>query len=257
MGTDQRHPQGAAAPPRGPGSQQPAPAAPSRARRLVRAVLAALSTAAVVMVFALLVREQWPPLVRFDERLVTAATAYTASTPGLLPVLRVWQWAFAASRLFVPVAAVCLLFWWRTGRRTRAWWALGTILVAWVVANVAKELVQRARPVLDAPVANAAGYSFPSGHAANTASMTTALVVLVWPELRTRRARTLAVLAAVGLTGLTAADRVLLGVHYPSDVLAGALLGSGVVIASYLGYRGWSHRREGSPPPRPTRPPRR
>ncbi|MGN8244914.1 phosphatase PAP2 family protein [Cellulomonas soli] len=232
----------------------------SRARRLVRAVLAALGTAAVVLLLALLVREQWPPLVRFDERVVTAATQLTASTPGLAPVLLGWQWAFAASRLFVPVAALCLLFWWRTGRRTRTWWALSTILAAWVVANVAKELVQRARPVLDEPVANAPGYSFPSGHATNTAAMTTALVVLAWPVLRTGSARVAAVLTAVGLTVLTAADRVLLGVHYPSDVIAGTLLGTGFVIASYLGYRGWSHRpeatRTATPPPALTEVPR-
>ena len=39
---------------------------------------------------------------------------------------------------------------------------------------------------------------------------------------------------------LTALDRVFLGVHFPSDVTAGVLMGSGLALASYAGYRGWN-----------------
>jgi membrane-associated phospholipid phosphatase len=39
---------------------------------------------------------------------------------------------------------------------------------------------------------------------------------------------------------LTALDRVFLGVHFPSDVTAGVLVGSGLALASYAGYRGWN-----------------
>jgi undecaprenyl-diphosphatase len=40
---------------------------------------------------------------------------------------------------------------------------------------------------------------------------------------------------------LTALDRVFLGVHHPSDVVAGVLVGGAVVGASYVGFRGWGH----------------
>ena len=39
---------------------------------------------------------------------------------------------------------------------------------------------------------------------------------------------------------VTALDRVFLGVHFPSDVTAGVLMGSGLALASYAGYRGWN-----------------
>lgn len=228
----------------GPQNAGAARATAGRARRLVRAVLTGVGTGVAVVVLALLVREQWPPLVQLDERAVTAGTALAAAHPELLRTLVVWQWVFLAVHLVVPVAALCLVYWWRTGNATRTWWALSTILTAWGLSNLLKELVRRARPVLDQPVESAGGFSFPSGHAANTAAITTTLVVLVWPSLSSRALRVAAVAGAVVLTVATAVDRVMLGVHYPSDVVAGILFGVGFVLASYLTYRHWS-----TPPP--------
>ncbi|GHH64227.1 phosphatase PAP2 family protein [Promicromonospora soli] len=211
-------------------------------------MLAGVATGVAVVVIALLVREQWPPLVLLDERAVTAGTALAAEHPGLLRTLVVWQWIFLAAHVVLPVAAFCFIYWWRTRNATRTWWALSTILAAWGLSNLLKELVGRARPVLDQPVESAGGFSFPSGHAANTAAMTTALVVLVWPSLRSRALRVAAVAGAAVLTVATAVDRVMLGVHYPSDVVAGILFGVGFVLASYLTYRHWS-----TPPREPDR----
>jgi undecaprenyl-diphosphatase len=207
---------------------------------LSRAVLAGAGTAAALLVLGVLTRDKWDPLVRFDEQAVVAATSFAAARPALVDGLLAWQWAFEGVHLFVPVAGLCLVFWWRTRMTTRTLWALVTILTAWGFANLAKEITRRARPVLADPIAHAPGYSFPSGHAANTAAMTTALVVLVWPVLRSRALRVAAVVGAATLMVLTSLDRVMLGAHYPSDVVAGAILGVGLVLASYLGYRGWS-----------------
>lgn len=230
-------------PARDPRTVGAARATTRRARRLAGALLVGVGTGVAVVTIALLVREQWPPLVELDERAVSWGTSLAAQDPALLRALLAWQGVFLARHIVLPVAVLCLVYWRRTGNSSRTWWALSTVLAAWGLSNLLKELVRRARPVLDQPVESASGFSFPSGHAANTAAMTTALVVLVWPSLRSRAARVAVVTGAVAITVLAAADRVMLGVHYPSDVMAGMLFGGGFVLTSYLAYQNWTTPR--------------
>src|SRR6218665_3456947 len=120
--------------------------AAARARRLSRAVLAGAGTAAALLVLGVLTRDQWDPLVGFDERVVDGAADFAAARPALVDALFAWQWAFEGVHLFVPVAGLCLVFWWRTRMTTRTLWALVTILTAWGFANLAKEVARRGRP---------------------------------------------------------------------------------------------------------------
>lgn len=215
------------------------PVSARRLRRLAGALLTGVATGAAVVAIAALVRGRWSPLAALDQRAVAAGSTFAAGHPALLRALVDWQWLFLPTHVVGLGVAGALVFWWRTRQTTRAWWAIATMLAAWGLSNLVKELVRRARPVLDQPVETARGYSFPSGHAANTAAVTTTLVVLVWPLLRSRTQRVAVVTGAAVLTGLTAVDRVVLGVHYPTDVAAGVLFGVGFVLASSLAYRHW------------------
>ncbi len=92
-----------------------------------------------------------------------------------------------------------------------------TVLLGEVVlVNTIKELLDRVRPTFN-PIAETLGPSFPSGHSA-TAAAFYAAVALVLARRRSPRARALLAGAAVAVAIGVAASRVLLGVHWLSDV---------------------------------------
>jgi len=209
----------------------------SRGRRLLRAVGLSLAFSVPVAALAFVVRVGVPGVLHADEAAIRAATSVTRAGPSLRSFLLVVQAAFQPPWVNSAVALVCLWAWRRHGLGTRALWAMTTALLGWGVGNGVKELVRRARPVVEDAIDKAPGYSFPSGHATNTTVAAITLLVLTWPVLR-HRGRTVATSVAVVVILLIGLDRVMLGVHYPSDVLGGFLLGGALALGSALGYLG-------------------
>ena len=113
-----------------------------------------------------------------------------------------------------------------------------TIVSGWAVNSAIKVLVGRPRPELVSHLTEAGGSSFPSGHSFNSAVVYIA-IALAFAALSPRQSvRATVILAAMVLTGLIAFSRVWLGVHYPSDAIAGWLGGAGwAFTASALLYR--------------------
>ncbi|THF84934.1 phosphatase PAP2 family protein [Deinococcus sp. KSM4-11] len=116
-------------------------------------------------------------------------------------------------------------------------------LAAQLALNAA---VHRPRPTLYPHLVAAPGLSYPSGHTALAAALGTLAAVLAW---RTRW-RWPTVILALGYAVAMGTARVLLGVHNPSDVLAGWLLGSSMgLLAAWMGER-VRHRRRATRPHR-------
>jgi undecaprenyl-diphosphatase len=93
----------------------------------------------------------------------------------------------------------------------------------WAATTLIKDLIDRARPTLN-PIAATLGPSFPSGHSSTAASFYAALA-LVLARRRAARARALLVGGAVAIAVAVASSRVLLDVHWVTDVIAGLALG--------------------------------
>src|SRR5436305_1497029 len=92
-----------------------------------------------------------------------------------------------------------------------------------LVTTAIKDLVDRARPTLN-PIAATLGPSFPSGHSSTAASFYAALA-LILARHRSARVRALLAGAAGAIAVAVASSRVLLDVHWLSDVIAGVTLG--------------------------------
>ena len=126
---------------------------------------------------------------------------------------------------------------WRRQRRLALWVAV-TMIVAGILGDGLKTLVARARPHLPHPVATAPGASFPSGHALNSFVFFGIVVLLLLPVAHGvwRWVVWTAGIIAVLLVGFS---RVGLGVHFVSDVVAGWLLGAGLLALTAAAFESW------------------
>ena len=208
----------------------------SRTGRLVRGVAAMVLFTLPVLFLGFAVRQKFDPLIRVDEDVINTATSATREA-GLADLFIVIQTISQPFLVYIVATAVALWVWLRKGLRSRALWAFVTMMVAWNVGLLAKSIVQRARPVVDDPISHSPGYSFPSGHAFNIAVVVTVLVFLLWPLL-TPVTRKASIVVAVVVALVVGIDRIMLGAHFPSDVVAGYVLGVGTTFSSWLGFIG-------------------
>jgi len=125
-------------------------------------------------------------------------------------------------------------------RRLREGLFSGVALIGSALLNVVtKQLFARERPDLWESIAPEHTWSFPSGHAMGSMTLALVLVLLAWPT-RWRWLVTLVMAVFVLMVGLS---RIYLGVHYPSDILAGWTAATAWVIGVYaLVFRGGRSR---------------
>jgi undecaprenyl-diphosphatase len=136
---------------------------------------------------------------------------------------------FDFSNLFglfpVCAALVAAMVVWHLARGERreavVWLALGAATA--VLPELIKHVAERARPALWPAIVHASGYSFPSGHAVAGGAL---YPLLGWDLLGSRPAASRLAYAAGAAFGVfVGLGRLYLGVHWPSDVLAGWVLG--------------------------------
>jgi undecaprenyl-diphosphatase len=116
----------------------------------------------------------------------------------------------------------------------------GTLIAVALAVDHAKDFVARPRP--DDPVVQAYGYSFPSGHAFTSTVSYGLLAIVAWRSDLPLIVRRLIVAAAVVLVCLIGCSRIALGVHYPTDVVAGWLGGIAVLCLVLAAITIWSAR---------------
>jgi undecaprenyl-diphosphatase len=179
----------------------------------------------VVLPLAVMARIGWSALTSFDRAADRHAHSLVLAHTWLLTSAR--DLTHLGDPVVVTLGAVVVaLLLWSAGWRRPALYVLLVRLCAVVTAYVLKESVRRARPVLAHPVAHATGFSFPSGHAAGSAAFYGSVAIALAGVVPTALRVAIGVLPPV----VVATTRVLLGVHFPSDVVAGLVVGWAVAL---------------------------
>lgn len=145
--------------------------------------------------------------------------------------------ALGGTTLVVVVTVVSVLAFLFHKKRLHAAVMAGAVLAAWASSQATKALYGRPRPDLVPHEAYVYSASFPSGHSTmSTAAFLTLAMLIASLESR-RRSKALAyVIAALVVIGV-GFSRVYLGVHWPTDVLAGWCLGAAWSLLAWIALR--------------------
>jgi membrane-associated phospholipid phosphatase len=193
--------------------------------------------AAGVGILLLMIRTTTGP-ARFDLRLAQfGARRATDATTTFLRTISLLGGTIGVMTAALVVAGAEL----RRPRPRSAVAFLATVVLGqFAIANLVKWIVDRARPAID-QLTGFAGSSFPSGHS-TAAAATYAAGALVLARNRSEATRAILAGSAAAIAVAVGATRVLLGVHWFTDVLGGLLIGwSWFVICSITFGGRWLH----------------
>jgi undecaprenyl-diphosphatase len=175
--------------------------------------------------------------LRFDTAVISALRVAGSPADPIGPA-----WLEEAARdvtamgsftvLFAIVAfTACYLF--LSGKRRSAYFLTVCSFSGAMVSTLLKIVLERPRPELTG-VTRVFTSSFPSGHALSSAVVYFTVAVFVARSAGSWGLKCLVISAAVGLTFMVGISRIYLGVHYPSDVIAGWLIGLGWALLCWL-----------------------
>jgi undecaprenyl-diphosphatase len=192
---------------------------PHRLAPLITVTVAAL----VFVILLLAVRLQWTPLESADHGAAASINSLVAGNATLVSVVKAVTFLGSNGVLWTVIAAATVIL------AIRRRWRLAAYLLvtgagALTLDPILKSLVGRLRPVVAHPIAHGTGESFPSGHSLGSIVCYGAILLVFLPVARGRW-RTAFVTVIITLIALIGISRILLGVHYLSDVVGAWAVG--------------------------------
>ncbi len=185
----------------------------------------------VLLLFALVAVaavQGWGPVASLDHR-GDPAQAWAVDTGWLWHPLRWVEVAFGTVGMAVLTVLLAFVMFLKGHRRAAAF-VIGVMVATSLATTALKLTLGRDRPEWQSTEHLLTTNAFPSGHASSVAAFVAVVAVLVSMLVRRGRVRRVAYAACVALLVLVCLDRVLLGRHYPTDVVGGTLLGFGLVL---------------------------
>lgn len=157
----------------------------------------------------------------FDQEI--AQVLYNMRTPELTAVMRIFT--FLGGQIFLEVTIIATMFFLLVSRHIKDGLVFAFILLSGVFLNLyLKNFFQRARPDLS-PLVLENTYSFPSGHAMNAFIFYTCVSYFIFRKIQNTKFGAVLIILSTVIILLIGISRIYLGVHYPSDVIAGYFAG--------------------------------
>lgn len=211
------------------------PQAPNRTNALV-SLAAALAALLFVWIAIEVARGQG---AAFDE--AVRGAIHVRASLGLTRAM-LWITQLGSGWFLIPFASLVV---WRlaaAGRKRAAILLAATALGSEALTQILKLAFHRTRPQAYFGLVSPSNYSFPSGHAITACCFWGVLAAILAARARSKWAKAALWASAAVLAGLVGFSRVYLGVHYPTDVLAGYALAVIWVAAVRAGYGAWMRR---------------
>lgn len=181
-----------------------------------------------------------------DQRVLRAIDNRTASWPVAVGN----DLSLLGTEVVLGVVGVALIGWFALRRRwLDALFLLGALGGYVMLTLLVKHLVNRVRPISFFRIPES-GPSFPSGHTLGVTCLAFALGFLLWRSAASRGLKAMGISALILAVPLVALSRLMLGVHYPTDVLGSIVLGTAwmcALIALRCAIERWLSRRTAYP----------
>ncbi|MBU0278573.1 phosphatase PAP2 family protein [Gemella sp. zg-1178] len=144
--------------------------------------------------------------------------------------------------LTILVLVVCLILILKKELKLAIFLAMSSLLGAFFLNRILKYIFARPRPYSDSYIENlisVKGYSFPSGHAMASAIIYILLAYILTKNIKNKKIILFIYSLAIIFSLFICFTRIYLGVHYPTDLIAGFSMGLSWAILSILIYKRW------------------
>lgn len=152
---------------------------------------------------------------------------YQIRSPFLNGLMKLFS--FLGSEVLIAGATFVLVVLLFKKHKREAFFLSFVVIATSLINSLLKNSIQRVRPQYF-PLVTENGYSFPSGHAMNSLVFYMMMVYLLFHFTKKRKISFLLSIVVLGIIMMIGVSRVYLGIHYPSDVIAGNLGGLGLFM---------------------------
>jgi len=179
------------------------------------------------------------PITRVDGDIANRLNDWVHRSELAVTVLEAISWLGRPVWFYVLIGGACVYLWRHGPRKRLIIFLVVTSLGGGLVDTAVKIAVDRPRPVVDHPIATAFGKSFPSGHAMSSLVCYGALMLVFLPVFRSRTARHVVVALTALIVLAIGCSRLMLGVHFVSDVVGGYVLGAAWLVGAVAAFEIW------------------